>query len=104
MNKIKQTIDDIKLNEQDKRKIFNNIVIPAFGVGYQAVTAVLDPIFHIAEISSAAVPQRIQRTVTKQAAEVLRVSPCMAGEILTFPVLEIRIMLAVPFFHIKGLL
>lgn len=26
MNKIKQTIDDIKLNEQDKRKIFNNIV------------------------------------------------------------------------------
>ena len=74
-------------------------------VGAQAKGAVLDALFRITEISAAAIPQGVQRTVAEQAAEPLRVRVGMAGKKLTFPILEKIIMahwiISFPLFYRK---
>ena len=49
-------------------------------MGDQTATAVLDTVLQIDEIAAAAAAQRIERAVTKQAVEVLRMSRRVAGE------------------------
>jgi hypothetical protein len=56
-------------------------------VGNQAAGAVLNAILGIGEVSPAFVPQRIQGTVAKQAAELPFLYALMAGKELTFYVL-----------------
>ena len=66
------------------------VILPAMGT--QAEGTVLDSLFVIPEAAAAILPQGVQRTITEQAAEPLRVRAWMAGEILTFPVLKKIIM------------
>ena len=73
------------------------IVFPL--VGNLAAGAILEAIFCIVECTTTAITQGIERALAVQAAEILRICTGMTGEILTFPVLMIRIMLAIPFFH-----
>ena len=66
------------------------VVFPAMGA--QAAGAVLDSLFVIGKAAAAVIPQGIQGAIAKQAAELLRVRPGMAGKILTFLVLKKIIM------------
>ena len=61
-------------------------------MGPQTVLAVLDAGGGISEVSTAVLAKAIQRTVTEQAAEGLRVGPSMAWEIFALLVLEKVIM------------
>ena len=58
----------------------------------QAVLAVLDARGGVSEVSTTILAQAIQRTITEQAAEGLRVSSRVAWEILALFVLEKIIM------------
>ena len=61
-------------------------------MGRQTGAAVLGAVGQPAEVSAAAAAQRIQRTVTEQAVEVLRPFRLVAGEELTVFVLEKRVI------------
>ena len=67
-----------------------SIIFPA--VGTETVGAVFDAIGQIAETAATAIPQSVQRTVTKQTVEGIRIRPRMTGEIFTFPVLKKIVM------------
>ena len=54
----------------------------------KTVAAVFNSLICIAEITTALISQAIQRAIAEQAAEGLRIRPFVAGEVLTFPVLE----------------
>jgi len=57
-------------------------------MGTQASGAILDPIIRILKVSSASVPQGIQRTETEQAAEALMIRPQVTRKIRTIFILE----------------
>ena len=61
-------------------------------MGAQAPGAILDAGLGINKAAAAVFPQGIQRAVTEDAAEFLRIRPRMAGKIFTFPVLEKVVM------------
>ena len=50
--------------------------------------AILDATFRIAEITATLIPQCIQRTVAKQAVEILRICPFVAGKIFAAAIAE----------------
>ena len=77
----------------DFGKAADDAVIVFGNVGHQAVGAVLDPLFGIAEIPPAALPERIKRTVAEQTVEPFRIRPRMAGKKFTFPVAEKPVMI-----------
>ena len=60
-------------------------------VGVQAAAAVLTPVGTNHEAAPAPGSQQIERAVTEQAVEILRVRPRMAGKVLTVPVGEIGV-------------
>ena len=66
------------------------IILPP--VGTQAPGAVLDAIADITEAAPAPVAQSVQRAVAEQAAEALRVSPLVTGEVLAFLILKKIVM------------
>jgi len=76
----------------DSRHLLADGIVILPPVGPQAIGAVLDAAFRIAEIAAALVPQSIQGAVAKQATESFWIRTGMAGKILTFPVLEKVIM------------
>lgn len=78
---------------RDFRKPLDDQFIIFRNVRHQASGAVLDAVFQIAEISTAALPEGVKRAVTEQTVEMLRVRSRMAGKELTFPVAEEFIML-----------
>jgi hypothetical protein len=64
-------------------------VVIAFGtVGHQAVGAIFDAVFGIAAVSTAVVPQNVQRTVAEQAIKIAVVLCLVAGEIPAIFVLK----------------
>lgn len=64
-------------------------VVIAFGtVGHQAVGAIFDAVFGIAAVSTAVVPQSVQRTVAEQAIKSAAVLYLVAGEIPAIFVLK----------------
>lgn len=65
-----------------------------------AFAAVLYAVFKISEIASASVAQRIERTVTEQAVEVLRINRFVTRKISAAPVAEKFKMFHLTFFHI----
>jgi hypothetical protein len=58
-----------------------------------AARAILVALFRIPEIAAAALAQRVQGAVAKEAVEAVRVIDPVTGEIFTFPVLEKGIVL-----------
>ena len=58
-----------------------NITVALPFVGTQAIGAVLDAVFRIGEMTATLVPQGVQGAIAKQAAEALRVSTFVTGEI-----------------------
>jgi hypothetical protein len=62
-------------------------------VGKDAARAILVALFRIPEIAAAALAQRVQGAVAKEAVEAVRVIDPVTGEIFTFPVLEKGIVL-----------
>ena len=62
-------------------------------MGKEAVCTVLDSLFCVLKISSAPIPQSIQRTIAEQAVKILRIIGFMTGKILTFFVAEKGIFL-----------
>ena len=74
-------------------------------MGQHAAGAILAAVFRIGEGAAALFPQGIQRTVAEQAVELLRLLRFVAGEKLTFFILEKGVVLALPirlFAHAKG--
>jgi hypothetical protein len=57
-------------------------------MGLQTFGAILDAVFRIGEGTAAPVAQGIQRAEAEQAAELLRISPGVAGKILAFFMLK----------------
>jgi len=57
-------------------------------MGTQAGRAILDAALRIGKAATAAVAQCVQRTIAKQAIEILRVRVLVAREIGAFPILE----------------
>ena len=57
--------------------------VVVFSVRHHTVCAVFYTLFSISEISSAAFSEEIQRTVTEQTVEIVRVCLLVTGEILT---------------------
>lgn len=66
----------------------------------QAICTILDSLFGVAEIPAALVTQSVQRAVAEQTVEIIPVC-FMAREILTIPVLKIRMVIL---FHERYLL
>ena len=60
-------------------------------MGAQAAWAIFNSILQIGEIATAAITQRIKRTVAEKAIEVFAVFDLVAGEIFIFFVLEKRV-------------
>ena len=65
-----------------------NCVIILFSVGPQAGRAILDAAVGICKIAAAFVAKGVQGAEAEQAVKAFPVSPLMAGEIFTLPVLE----------------
>ena len=65
-------------------------------MGKEAVCTVLDSFFCVLKISSAPIPQSIQRAIAEQAVKILRIVGFMTGKILTFFVAEKGIFLSFP--------
>ena len=64
-----------------------NIGIASGAVGNKTVGAIFDSLFGVPEVSTASVAQSVERTVAEQTVKIVTVC-VVAGEILTFPVLE----------------
>lgn len=86
------------------RKTADDQIIIVRHMRYQTVGAVLDALVCILKVSTAALTECIQRTVTEQAVEMFRIRAGMAGEIFTFPVAEkfimLRLLAAICFSHV----
>ena len=54
----------------------------------QAICAVLDSVFTVNKIAAAPVAEKIQRTITEQTVEIVRIRARMAREILAFAMRE----------------
>ena len=57
-------------------------------MGLQAIGAILNAVGQIFKGTAALIPQCIKRTIAEQTIEIFRICALMAGEILTFPILE----------------
>ena len=57
-------------------------------MGAQTVGTVLDAVFGVGKIPTAAVTQGIQRTIAEKTAEVVRAFAFVAGEIFAFCILK----------------
>ena len=84
---------------------FHNVTVLAHDVGVvvslvgnHAVTAVLDPVFGILEVTAALVLQCIQRAVAEQTVEVVRILGLVTGEKFTFFVIDEGEILPFPVF------
>ena len=69
-----------------------NVLIPAYCVRDQAVSAVLLAGTGVFEVSTAVFSQREQRTKAEQAVETFGVCVGMTGIILTFPVCKVAVI------------
>ena len=71
----------------------------------QTVGAVLDALVGISKIPAAALTERIQRTVAKQAVEMFRICAGMAGKKFALPVAEkfitLRLFAAICISHVQ---
>ena len=82
------------------RHFGENFIIVFAAVRAAAERAVLDPVRQEAGISTAAIRQRVERTITKQTVEILFLRRGMAGKILAGAIL-VKCIGAGRFFHIN---
>ena len=77
-----------------------HIGVVVFTVRYKAVRAVLDVSVLIDEIAAAVLSERVERTVTEEAVELLRMCRFVAGELFALAVLkEIEMTIVLRFEH-----